>query len=264
MRKYIFYIALLFGLLAVLPSGVMASNLIFSDDTEVYLSGLDDTVTIVQGSNVDKMTVYGSSIVFDMVNGSSVTIRSPDRYTMRVEEPVNYSFSCGTDYSTINFSSLTTQTVTVEVSSTICQPGAGEVSESKTTTGGGVVPIREKPKITIEELKAKIAEIQAKIAQLQAQLKQLLGQQATEVKFTKNLKYGMTGDEVRALQECLAKDSSVYPEGLVTGYFGPLTKAAVIRFQEKYFDDILAPWGFTKGTGFVGPTTRKKLNEICQ
>ena len=69
--------------------------------------------------------------------------------------------------------------------------------------------------------------------------------------------------EVRCLQEFLkAQGPEIYPEGLVTGNFLNLTKAAVIRFQEKYADDILAPWGITEGTGLVGRTTRAKLNEL--
>ncbi|GAH92893.1 unnamed protein product, partial [marine sediment metagenome] len=53
-----------------------------------------------------------------------------------------------------------------------------------------------------------------------------------------------------------------YPEAIVSGWFGPLTKKAVIRFQERYTSDTLAPWELTKGTGFVGKTTRIKINEI--
>lgn len=45
----------------------------------------------------------------------------------------------------------------------------------------------------------------------------------------------------------------VYPEGLVTGYFGSLTEKAVKRFQTKY--------GIEQ-TGFVGPQTRSKLNSL--
>ena len=48
------------------------------------------------------------------------------------------------------------------------------------------------------------------------------------------LKFGMRGNEVSDLQKLLAKDSSVYPEGLVTGYFGTLTQSAVQRLQEKH------------------------------
>jgi len=81
--------------------------------------------------------------------------------------------------------------------------------------------------------------------------------------FTRDLEVESTGREVEALQECLSRDAEVYPEAKVTAYFGSQTKAAVIRFQEKYEEDILEPWGFTQGTGIVSRTTRAKLNEIC-
>lgn len=81
--------------------------------------------------------------------------------------------------------------------------------------------------------------------------------------FKSNLKLGSQGTEVKELQKCLAKDPEVYPEGEITGYFGQLTKKAVIRFQEKYREEILEPVGIEKGTGLVRKTTRAKLNEIC-
>ena len=82
--------------------------------------------------------------------------------------------------------------------------------------------------------------------------------------FKKDLKYGNRGKDVEKLQECLARDKEVYPEGEITGYFGKKTKKAVIRFQEKYSQEILAPLGLKKGTGKVGGMTREKLNQICQ
>lgn len=42
---------------------------------------------------------------------------------------------------------------------------------------------------------------------------------------------GSSGDSVTRLQQILARDSSVYPEGLITGYFGELTEAALKKFQ---------------------------------
>lgn len=79
--------------------------------------------------------------------------------------------------------------------------------------------------------------------------------------FSKNLNLSDENIDVAYLQLCL-KNEGFYLED-ITDYFGPKTKRAVIEFQEKYFDDILAPWGFTKGTGLVRETTRTKLNEIC-
>lgn len=130
----------------------------------------------------------------------------------------------------------------------------------------------EKPisKMAKEEILAKISEIEELLNQLKAQLAQIEAAEEIESvsiscqKFEKNLFYGLRNDtRVRCLQEFLkAQGSEIYPEGLVTGNFLSLTKAAVIRFQEKYASDILAPWGLTAGTGLVGSTTRDKLNEL--
>jgi len=81
--------------------------------------------------------------------------------------------------------------------------------------------------------------------------------------FKSDLKVGSQGKEVEELQKCLAKDPEIYPEAEVTGYFGKKTKEAVIRFQEKYRQEILEPVGLKRGTGQVKEKTREKLNEIC-
>jgi peptide/nickel transport system substrate-binding protein len=81
--------------------------------------------------------------------------------------------------------------------------------------------------------------------------------------FTRTLDFGSKGTEVKNLQACLSKFPDIYPEGEVTGYFGSKTKKAVIRFQEKYKDEILIPAGLEKGNGRVGPATRAMLNKVC-
>ena len=81
--------------------------------------------------------------------------------------------------------------------------------------------------------------------------------------FKNNMRQGSTIGDVRKLQEFLkSMGSGIYPEGTISGYFGPLTYKAVVRFQEKYFDEVLAPLGNKKGTGLVGEYTRKKLNNL--
>lgn len=77
--------------------------------------------------------------------------------------------------------------------------------------------------------------------------------------FTKDLYYGMKNSEVAMLQRCLGyeKDSEGYLFPLYqspTGWFGGLTLKAVKRFQIKY--------GIEPVLGYVGPLTRKKLNQI--
>lgn len=78
--------------------------------------------------------------------------------------------------------------------------------------------------------------------------------------FTKNIYYRSKGTDVTKLQEVLAQDHNIYPEGLVTGYYGKATRAAVGRLQEKY--QLGTPT--TPGYGGVGPKTRAVLNSLVK
>jgi len=116
----------------------------------------------------------------------------------------------------------------------------------------------------INELLVQISNLQKEIARLQAQLNVALGTDVACGKLNQNLYYGMTNNnQVECLQKFLkSQEASIYPEGLVTGNFLSLTKSAVVRFQEKYTAEILAPIGLEKGTGFVGTMTRTKINQL--
>lgn len=88
--------------------------------------------------------------------------------------------------------------------------------------------------------------------------------------WTKNIKIGSEGEDVLKLQQFL----NLSPDTVIATYgagsvgnestsYGPRTAKAVIKFQEKYAEETLAPVGLTKGSGFVGTLTRAKLNALC-
>lgn len=76
------------------------------------------------------------------------------------------------------------------------------------------------------------------------------------LKIIRELKRGMRGEDVELLQEMLATDPVIYPEGLTTGYYGPLTEKAVKRFQELS--------GIEDEDGVVGEKTLSKINELLE
>ncbi len=71
--------------------------------------------------------------------------------------------------------------------------------------------------------------------------------------FAQQMDIGARGEHVSALQRLLATDPAVYPEGIVSGYFGPLTQRAVAQFQS--FNGL-------PSVGRVGPLTLFKLNSL--
>ncbi|TAL13887.1 peptidoglycan-binding protein [Patescibacteria group bacterium] len=87
--------------------------------------------------------------------------------------------------------------------------------------------------------------------------------------FTKALIFGATSIDVKYLQIVLnaSGDTMVAKDGTGSAgkestLFGARTQQAVIRFQEKYAKEILAPIGLGAGTGKVGPSTIAKLNTL--
>ncbi|MDE1940607.1 MAG: peptidoglycan-binding protein [Patescibacteria group bacterium] len=90
---------------------------------------------------------------------------------------------------------------------------------------------------------------------------------ASTTGFTRFLEEGMRGGDVRQLQRflnakgfMLATDGPGSP-GNETDFFGSLTKAALIKFQDAHRADILEPAGLTEGTGIFGRFT---LSEVAR
>jgi peptidoglycan hydrolase-like protein with peptidoglycan-binding domain len=75
-----------------------------------------------------------------------------------------------------------------------------------------------------------------------------------------SLRAGMRGAGVTTLQNFLNQQGSNIP---ATGFFGPMTTAAVKNFQLTYASDILAPLGLSKPTGSVFSATLGKINQLA-
>lgn len=137
----------------------------------------------------------------------------------------------------------------------------------------GEEAIKTEDEEEIVELQAEIARLTALIVQLQASLNQLSGGNVYSgcsiAGFKQDLFQGMSGDDVKCLQIILNSAANTQlastgpgSPGSETSYFGPLTTQAVVKFQNKYKDEILVPVGLSAGTGYVGSMTKAKLNTL--
>jgi len=113
------------------------------------------------------------------------------------------------------------------------------------------------------DLQSQINALLATISALQAQLSATTGGSTvtTGYTFNTNLTMGSKGTNVMNLQKVLngvdgtqlATVGAGSP-GNETSNFGGLTRAAVVKFQQKF--------GITPAVGYVGPVTRAKLNSM--
>lgn len=110
----------------------------------------------------------------------------------------------------------------------------------------------------ILQLQAQLQEMQLRLAALKTAQQNVQTSQTSvseTVQLLRSLRSGMSGDDVKALQALLASENNIYPEGLITGYFGPATARAVKRFQAKHGIEQI---------GNVGPKTLKKIAELLK
>ncbi len=102
------------------------------------------------------------------------------------------------------------------------------------------------------------SELQNLEAEYQALLLKMPGREGSRVAttsnmFTRDLKNGMSGSDVKALQLLLisvntGKAAQALAANGVTGYFGALTKAALVEYQKAH--------GISPASGYFGPLTR--------
>ncbi len=116
---------------------------------------------------------------------------------------------------------------------------------------------------TSPDIAAQAQALMAQIMQLQQQLGLSSGTPVSGVCYSGiTVKPGSSGAAVTALQQFLAADPSIYPEGTVSGYYGKLTQAAVGRWQAK--NGIVSSGSpSTNGFGSVGPRTAAAMKAAC-
>lgn len=119
-----------------------------------------------------------------------------------------------------------------------------------------------------------VAELRTLLSQLLVQLNALQAAAAPSgvcpYIWTRSLGQGSTGFDVLRLQQFLNASSDTRlagsgagSPGLETQYYGPITAAAVSRFQTKYRAQILTPLGLINPTGYFGPSSMAAANRIC-
>ena len=109
--------------------------------------------------------------------------------------------------------------------------------------------------LSIQDLLDQITALQSQIVKLKQEVGTEPALPAAVGLLARNLYVGSAGDDVRWLQDFLVKEG-VYPEARITGYFGSLTRSAVVQFQQKY--------GIFPQIGYVGLKTRSKIQELTQ
>lgn len=273
------------------PAAAFAANVTVPDAGLNLVLPSDGSVYAVQsGSTFDQVDVSGGTFTFTMTAGESVIITAPDNRTLTNNGGFNYN--CGPQ-TTLTISASSSIVVTVTPGGNgFCSfsAGAGGTAvlpiQTATTSMATTTPVvtmatttpaaaaTTSPSIATSPSALSEGQIQA-ILSLLASFgadQSVVGKVTASLQgtvtagsitpgaknpFTRNLKVGAVGEDVKALQAFL--NAHGYPvavrgqgsSGEETTRFGPLTKAALRRFQKAH--------GITPASGYFGPKTRAYL-----
>ena len=183
-------------------------------------------------------------------------------YTINVNEV--WTFSCTTNLSrtTTDIAQVTgsanglVANTTAQATVTVGAPVVTPAGASQTTYSSGLSSAQIQ---AILSLLTSFGADSSIIASVQASLLGT-GTSPSPVGFTRNLKTGMTGEEVRQLQRFLnARGFAVAltgagSPGQETDYFGPATRSALAKFQ--------AAHGIAPAAGYFGPKTRDFITTL--
>jgi len=260
------------------------------DSTAPSISGIvavpADTTSVISwttGESSLSWILYGTSTDYGLEEVTTSYLTSHSITLSDLTAETTYHYQVKSKDSTGNIGTYTDKTFTTlavgeepaeEEEEEEEEPAEEEEDETEDLTIPEITFDKPISEMTVPELQEKVEEILEAIGVLQTLLAQMTGGSViadvpTSFSFKESLQIGDVATDVKYLQIVLnsASDtrlasSGVGSPGNETNYFGPLTKSAVIKFQNKYADEILSSWGLTSGTGFVGSTTRDKLNEL--
>ena len=232
----------------------------------ITLGGSNLEFTVTEG-NIQDLEVGASSFTATLADGSTLTLTSNDRRTFNYNAGnAIASFTCGSSSSSLSITlgqGQPDQAISVTPTGVICSTATGGGGGGD---GGGAAPApapapapasasapAPAPAAAAPAAPAAVAKAPAAVPAAPAVAQPSPVALAVSPVFNKDLQRGSRGDDVKRLQQLLAQDKSIYPEGSDTGYFGPATVRAVKKFQAKY--------GLPQ-VGRIGPMTRKKLEEV--
>jgi len=247
-----------------------------------------NSITInVEGSDsvLESIEVGATSFTVTFAAGSSIAVTAPDRNVIGVDSSAGQTTNvCNDSESTLAYTATEAGTVVFTPQSTLCASPASSGGSSGGGGGGGggsstaVVP--QPASTTAVTTQAAPTSTSSEFATLANQLRELIktlkslggtpppGLEAmlntiapvsTSV-FTRDLEVGMTGDDVKALQQWLnthgyqVAATGPGSPGNETTRFGAATRAALISFQKAK--------GISPAVGYFGPKTRSIIQSM--
>lgn len=210
---------------------------------------------------VQTLEVGSSDFSITVATGSTMVVTSSDRkiFTVHGVTSAYYSQTCSDSVSTLTITvpsaSEAVPTALITPTATTCSASVGSSVSGGSGSGGSVpvpapvttpvvIPVVVPTAVPVAVPSCPAGVICTPVA---------LG--SASVVLTKDLSRGDENADVKKLQEFLAMDKEIYPEGIASGFFGPATERAVKRFQAKY--------GISQ-VGRVGPITREKIEEVSK
>jgi hypothetical protein len=242
------YLSITVGLVLLPLLAFAVNDVTLYTDSELLVGGY---TLVVSGSNstIDSITVNASDFTVTLSPNSTFRIKSTDRRRL-VVDPLTYVRVDNTCSSSESIIALTpTQdsgSITVTITPSTSQTCSALQGGGAPSGGAGAVAVIAPVAPAITPAAPAVARPSA-VALVVSPV------------FNKDLVRGSRSDEVKRLQQLLATDSEVYPEGLTTGYYGLLTEKAVRKFQLKYGVIRKAT---DPGNGRCGPKTRTKIQEV--